>query len=144
MRNLRKPLDDLLKKEYTFNWTSEYQESLDKFKKILTSDMLLTHYDSDLPIHVAADAASHGVGAVIYHIFPDNSMNAIHHISRSLTPAERNYSQIEKESLALIFAVQRFHKMLFGRKFTMHYDHRPLLAIFSSKKGIPTDYNARL
>lgn len=45
--------------------------------------MLLTHYDPDLPIHVAADASSHGVGAVIYNTFPDNSIKTIHHISKS-------------------------------------------------------------
>lgn len=113
MRNLRKPLDDLLKKEQPFKWTSFCQKSLDEFKRILTSDLLLTHYNPNLPIHVAADASSHGIGAVIYHTFPDNGIKAIHHVSRSLTPAEVNYSQIEKEGLALIFAVQRFHKMVF-------------------------------
>ncbi|XP_058975615.1 uncharacterized protein K02A2.6-like [Musca domestica] len=137
MRTLRKPLDDLLKKDAKFEWTSQCQKSLNDFKNILTSDLLLTHYNPNLPIHVAADASSHGIGAVIYHMFPDNTMKAIHHISRSLTQAEKNYSQIEKEGLALIFAVQRFHKMLFGRKFTLHTDHKPLLAIFGSKKGVP-------
>ncbi|XP_059217666.1 uncharacterized protein K02A2.6-like [Stomoxys calcitrans] len=99
MRNLRKPLDDLLKKDQKFQWTPECQNSLDEFKKILSSPLLLTHYNPDLPIHVAADASSHGIGAVIYHTFPTGDMKAIHHISRSLTPAERNYSQIEKEQL---------------------------------------------
>lgn len=137
MRNLRKPLDDLLKKENVFKWTADCQKSFDDFKRILSSDLLLMHYNPNMPIHVAADASSHGIGAVIYHTFPDNSMKAVHHISRSLTQAEKNYSQIEKEGLALIFAVQRFHKMLFGRKFTLHTDHKPLLSIFGSKKGIP-------
>ena len=52
------------------------------------------------------------IGIKIYHTLPDNSM--VHHISRSLTQAETNYSQIEKEVLALIFALQRIHNMLFG------------------------------
>ncbi|XP_073841558.1 uncharacterized protein [Musca autumnalis] len=130
-------IDDLLKKDHKFIWTKECQQSLNEFKRILTSDLLLTHYNPALPIHIAADASSHGIGAVIYHTYPDNSVKAIHHVSRSLTPTERNYSQIEKEGLALVFAVQRFHKMIFGRKFTLHTDHKPLLTIFGSKKGIP-------
>ena len=68
------------------------------------------------------------------------------HAARSLTPTERNYSQVEKEGLALIFAVKKFLKMLFGCRFTILTDHKQLLSIFSSKKGIPVnsvDYNAR-
>ncbi|XP_037821229.1 uncharacterized protein K02A2.6-like [Lucilia sericata] len=137
MKKLRKPLDDLLKKDSIFKWTSECQNALDEFKNILTSDLLLTHYNPTLPIHVAADASSHGIGAIIYYTFPDGRFKAIHHASRSLTAPEKNYSQIEKEGLALIFAVKKFHRMLLGRKFTLHTDHKPLLTIFGSKKDIP-------
>ena len=56
-------------------------------------------------------------------------MKADHHISGSLTQTEKNYNEIEKEGLALIFTVQRFHKMLFGRKFTLHTDHKQLLSM---------------
>ena len=66
------------------------------------------------------------------------------HAVRSLTPAERNYSQVEKEALALLFAEKKFHKMLFGRHFTLLTDHKPLLSIFGSKKGIPVYSASRL
>ena len=79
---------------------------------------------------MVSDASDYGVGAVISHIFPGGSEKAIAHSSKSLTPTERKYYQIEKEALAIIFAVKKFH-------FTLITDHKPLISIFGSKKGIP-------
>ena len=88
-----------------------------------------------------SDASDYGVRAVILRIFPDESKKAIEHSSKSLTSTERKYSQIEKEALAIIFTEKKFHKMLYGRNFTLITDHKPLINIFGSKKGIP-DYPA--
>ncbi|CAH8498480.1 unnamed protein product [Schistosoma intercalatum] len=137
MHRVRGPLNELLSKDKPWQWSAECQASFDRVKSMLSSKILLTHFDPSLEIVVASDASSHGVGAVISHVFPDKSEKTIAHAARSLTPAERNYSQIEKEALAIIFAVKRFHKMLYGRTFTLLTDHKPLIAIFGSKKGIP-------
>ncbi|XP_035904771.1 uncharacterized protein K02A2.6-like isoform X5 [Anopheles stephensi] len=88
-------------------------------------------------MRVAADASSVGLGATISHKFPDGSIKVVQHASRALTKAEEGYSQIDREGLAIIFAVTRFHKMLYGRHFRLQTDHKPLLRIFGSKKGIP-------
>ncbi|CAH8629145.1 unnamed protein product [Dicrocoelium dendriticum] len=144
MHRLRGPLNELLVKDRKFVWSPECQAAFDNVKSILCSDLSLTHFNPELEIVVAADASDYGIGAVISHIFPNGSEKAVAHAARSLTPAERNYGQIEKEALAIVFAVKRFHKMLYGRKFTLFTDHKPLVAIFGSKKGIPVCTASRL
>ncbi|XP_055918537.1 uncharacterized protein K02A2.6-like [Eupeodes corollae] len=144
MREIRAPLDNLLRDNVEFVWSKECQQSFEKFKAILSSELLLTHYNPNLPIKVAADASNVGLGAYIAHTFPDGSEKVIMHAARSLAPAETRYSQIEKEAAAIIFAVKKFHRMIFGRKFTLLTDHKPLKAIFGNKKGIPTHTANRL
>ena len=137
MRCLRAPLDTLLKKNATFRWTKECEAVFNRAKEVLASDLLLTHFDPSLPIVVAADASDYGFGAAILHRFPDGTEKAICHASRSLTAAEKNYGQIEKEGLALIFAVRKFHRYIYGRRFKLMTDHKPLLHIFGPKKMVP-------
>ncbi|VDN11876.1 unnamed protein product [Dibothriocephalus latus] len=103
---------------------------------MLSSDLLLTHYDPTAPIVVAAEISNHGISAVISRTFPDGSEKASMHASRTLTSAEENYGQIEKEVLEIIFAVKKFRKLLYGHHLTLLTDHKLLLSIFGSKKGI--------
>ncbi|KAK6741907.1 hypothetical protein RB195_009651 [Necator americanus] len=113
MRQLRAPLDALLKKNVPFKWNEECEAAFNRAKEVLASDLLLTHFDASLDIIVAADASDHGIGAVVLHRMPDGTEKAIWHASRILTAAERNYGQIEKEGLALIFAVRKFHGYIY-------------------------------
>ena len=126
MQNLRGPLNELLK-------NTGMPRVVRNIKKALTSDLSLTHYD----IIVASDASSYGIGICILHKLPDGSRKAVAHASRSLLPAEKQYSQIEKEALGIIFAVTQFCRYLHGRLFILQTDHKPLTTIFGSKKGLP-------
>ncbi|XP_062711661.1 uncharacterized protein K02A2.6-like [Aedes albopictus] len=135
-RNLERPMSRLQEYGFTrcescvkagakWDWNTACQNSVDRFKELLMSPLMLTHYNPKLDTVVSADASSIGIGARIAHRLPDDTIKAISNASRSLTSAEENYSQIEKEGLALIFAVTRFHRMLFGRHFTLETDHKP-------------------
>ena len=115
-----------------------------KAKQQLLSSNMLVHYDSTLPIVLAGDASAYGVGAVISHIMPDGKEHPIAFASRTLSSSERNYSQIEKEALSLIYGIRKFHNYLYGRKFILETYHKPLTAIFGSKKGNPVMAAARL
>ena len=117
MHNLRTPLNVLLKKDSTRKWIPEYQEAFNKIKNTLTSYLSLAHYNPEPDIIVTSDASSHGRGACILHKMPDGSKKPVAHASPSLLPSEKHYSQIEKEALAIIFAVTKFHRCLHGRYF---------------------------
>ena len=144
MHKLRAPLNKLLKKRQKWIWSKECQSAFEEIKKCLLSDLALVHFDPQKELIVASDASDYGLGAVLLHRLKDGSTKPIAHASRSLLPAERNYSQIEKESFAIIYAIKKFHRFIHGRIFTLQTDHKPLLTIFGSKKGIPTHTANRL
>ena len=70
------------------------------------------------------------------HRLADGSEKPIGFALRALSSAEKKYFQVEKEGLACVFWVKRFHSYLYGHPFTLISDHRVLLALFSSQQGI--------
>ena len=137
LSTLTAPLNKLLRKEQPWVWGEDQQTAFEKCKKALTSDTLLVHYDQKKPVVLDCDASSYGLGAVISHIYPDGTERPIAYASRSMTQAEKNYSQIDREGLSIIFGVRKFKQYLLGRHFTLRTDHQPLVPIFGCKKGLP-------
>ena len=101
------PLNQLLRQDVRWNWTPACNKSLSIVKKKLVDSTLLVDYDSQLPLRLASDASAYGIGAVISHVFPNGTEQPIAFASRTLTPTEKNYPQIEKEALSLVFGVQK-------------------------------------
>jgi len=87
-------------------------------------------------VQLAADASPYGLGAIISHITKEGEGRPIAYASRSLTPAEKNYSVIEKDASAIIFAICKFQQFLYGRRFTLLTDHQatPDVPIWSKEK----------
>jgi len=75
---------------------------------------------------------------------PNRDKQPIAYASRTLSDAERNYSQLEKEGLACIFGVKKFHNFLFGHPFEMITDHKPLLGLLRGDKALPAQASARI
>ena len=144
LADLSAPLNNLLRKDTPWQWTEECQQSFEQIKEALTSTKVLAHYDSKLPVGLACDASAVGVGAVLFHRYEDGAERPIAYASKSLTKAEKNYSQIEREALSIIYGVKKFHQYLYGHSFLLLTDHKPLLTIFGEKKGIPVMAASRL
>ena len=138
------PLNRLLHKNQPWKWGSVEKQTWCKLKKCLTSEKVLTHYSLNLPLRLACDASSFGLGAVLSHILPDGSERPVAFASRTLGPAEKNYSQLDKEALSIVFGVRRFHQFIYGRRFSLITDHKPLLAILGPNSGIPALAAARM
>ena len=101
------------------------------------------YLDPQKDITLAVDASPYGIGPVISHITPEGD-KPIAYASRKLTKPETNYSQLEKEALAIVYGVRIFHQYLCGKKFTLLTDHKPLTYLLGPKRGIPVLAASRL
>ena len=100
------PLNQLLHKDTPWRWNSSCEAAFTKLKETLSSSPILVHYDTEKQLRLAYDASVYGVGAVTSYIMPDKSKRPITFASCTLTKAEQNYSQLEKEALSIIFGVK--------------------------------------
>ena len=118
------PLRALLRQDVEWTWLPNHDQTLDKVKKVLTSSPVLRFYDVDKDITLQVDASKYGLGACLLQ-----EGHPVVYASRSLTQAEQNYAQIEKELLAIVFGCERFNQFTYGRNIMVHSDHKPLEAI---------------
>uniref|UniRef100_A0A6V7L5H4 RNA-directed DNA polymerase n=1 Tax=Bracon brevicornis TaxID=1563983 RepID=A0A6V7L5H4_9HYME len=131
------PLYELLKRDNKWLWSRRCCEAFLQIKRKLISSDVLMHYNPELPIKITCDASPYGLGAVLSHILPNNKVKPIAFNSRTLTKAEKGYAQLDREALAIIFAIKSFHQYIYGRHFLLETDHKPLKFIFGPKKGLP-------
>ena len=123
---ISKPLTQLLKKDISFLWGPEQQKAFETLRDKLCSEPLLQYPDFNKPFVVTTDASDFALGAVLSQGQIGRDL-PIAYASRTLDKAETNYSTTEKELLAIVFAVKHFRPYLYGHKFTLVTDHRPLL-----------------
>ena len=115
LSSLLHPLNELLKSNSPWKWTQKCEDAFREAKNNLTEAPVLVHYDGTKNLKLATDALSYGVGAVILHTYDDGSKRPIAYASRTLSKAKKHHAQINKEVLAIIFKIQKFHTYLYGR-----------------------------
>ena len=115
------PLHGLLKKDVKFTWNETYQDTFDSVKSLVCSDTTLHYFDIHRPVVIQVDASKKGLGvALLQDRWP------VTFASEALTPTEQHYANIEHELLACIFGMEWFCTYIFGHKFTIESDHKPL------------------
>jgi hypothetical protein len=129
---IAKPLTELLKKNAPYIWDDKTEKPFVNLKTLLKTEPLLQYPDFTRPFVMTTDASNDAIGAVLSQGPIGNDLpNA--YASRTLNNAERNYPTAGKEILAIVWGFKYFRQYLYGRKFTIVTDHRPLTWIFSVK-----------
>ena len=128
LADLIEPFRNLLKKNTKFVWTPGHTEHFNKIKEAICNVIRLHSFDPAKNITIQSDASKFGLGACLFQ-----EGRPVAFASRSLTDAETRYAQIEKEMLSIVFALKKFHNLVYGFKFKIRVqnDHKPLEAIFT-------------
>lgn len=127
-----KPLTNLLKKDVPFNFNESCVKAFETCKKFLTEAPILQYPKFDEEFVLTTDASAFAIGSVLSQ-GPVGKDLPIAYASRTLNPAETRYSVIERELLAIVWSVKHFRPYLFGRRFKLVTDHKPLQWLFSVK-----------
>ena len=126
------PLRRLTQKNTHFVWGKDQRKAFEELKNSLTDVDTLAYFNPAWKTRVVADASPVGLGAVLLQEH-DKVWRTVCYANKTLPSVERRYSQTEKEALALVWSVERFHVYLLGREFELVTDHKPLEIIYSPK-----------
>lgn len=117
-------LRKLTEKETEFVWSDRVNDSFQKLKEKLSTLPVLKYYDVDKPVVISVDSSKSTIGAVLLQ-----EGKPVAYASKALTPTEINWSQIEKEMRAVVFGAEHFHGYIYGKRFQIETDHKPLISI---------------
>ena len=139
LSSITHPLRNLIKEDILFLLSTKHQQAFDEAKALANSAPCLAYYDVNAPVVLQVDASDYGLGAALLQptkqygdsALDESSLQPIAYSSKSLTPTEQRYVQIEKECLAIVEAFNKFYQWLLGKpNITVHTDHQPLQSIF--------------
>ena len=125
LANILQPLYNLLRHGVVWKWDFNEQAAFNTVKNMIINSPILTKFDKNKEIYLECDASPCGVGAVISHKI-NGFLHPIAFASRTLSAAQRNYSQIDKEMLAITFGLNKFYYYLAGRHIHIVSENKPL------------------
>ena len=126
LSELTESICDLAKERVPFNWGLEHDEAFSLIKKEITAAPILAYYNPKKPKVLQTDASCKGLGACLLQ-----NKKPVYFASKALTETQKSYVAIELESLAVAWAMEKFHHFLYGNQFTLETDQKPLEAILS-------------
>lgn len=129
---LTNPLNKLTRKNSTFVWTKECEEAFQKLKNCLASTPILAYPDFEKEFVIVTDASKIGVGGTLCQK-KNGILKPISYFSKAFSKGEANKATIEQELLGIYFAIIHFRPYIYGRKFMVKTDHKPLIYLFSLK-----------
>ena len=119
-----RPIGLLAQRDADWNWGAAQEKAFSKLKQLLTEAPTLAYFNPAKQLVIQCDASTLGLGAAL---LKDN--RSIAYASRALTNTETRYAVIEKEMLAIVFALEKWHQFTYGRSVVVNSDHKPLEAI---------------
>ena len=122
------PITDLLlgtKQKGPIGWTPECEAALKKIQEVLSGEPVLLLPDLERPFIVRTDASDVGIGGVLLQE-KGNFSHPVAYASRKLLGRETRYSTIERECLGIVWTLSKFQRYLWGKKFLLETDHKPL------------------
>ena len=125
-------LRKLTKKDAKWSWTDTERQCFNQLKSLVTSTRVMAHFNIDLPSKVVTDAAPEGLGAMLLQHQINGDWKVVTYISRACTDVESRYSQIEREALGVVWAIEKLDLYLCGSKFQVETDHKPLIGIYNT------------
>ena len=134
--SLVQPLRELTKQQVTWYWGPDQEKALKNLKDALSYEDSMSYFDPDKATEIFVDASPCGLGAI--QVDTDGVRSIVAYASRSLTDSESRYSQLEREALAVFWSIQHFKLYVYGSKFTVVTDHRPLEALYNKANSKPT------
>ena len=124
MRKARSSLDELLRPDEKFVWNHKHRKAFERCKNLAGNSARLTHFDASKPIVLTTDASPFGIGACLSHKVTDEKgrvrLQPVAYASASLKPSEKAYAQIDREGLAVYWAMNYFRQYLWCNEFELH------------------------